>query len=152
MTGRRAPRTSADDRDRRLEEVLGRIRSAGDRVTVARRAVVAALLASDGHATAEGLLARVQADHPEVHQATIYRNLEALERLGLVEHTHFGHGPAVYHLADALHQHLVCEVCGIVTEVPPTLLDPVEEAVRTTYGFVMRSRHFAVVGRCATCA
>jgi Fe2+ or Zn2+ uptake regulation protein len=114
--------------------------------------VVSALLDADGHATAEGLQARVQAGHPEVHMATIYRNLETLERLGVVEHTHLGHGPAVYHLADELHQHLVCEVCGHVVEVPADLLRPVEEDVRSRYGFVMRPGHFAVVGRCASCA
>jgi Fe2+ or Zn2+ uptake regulation protein len=58
----------------------------------------------------------------------------------------------VYHLADELHQHLVCEMCGRVVEVPADLLRPVEDTVRSTYGFVMRPGHFAVVGRCADCA
>ena len=136
----------------RAEEILEALRDAGERVTVARRAVVAALVDAHGHATAEALLARVQAGHPEVHMATIYRNLETLERLGVVEHTHLGHGPAVYHLADELHQHLVCESCGYVVEVSADLLRPVEEEVRDRYGFVMRPGHFAVVGRCANCA
>ena len=152
MAGRRPRAAPAEVRARRLDEILAGIRAAGERVTVARRAVVSALLDADGHATAEGLQARVQAGHPEVHMATIYRNLEALERLGVVEHTHLGHGPAVYHLADALHQHLVCEVCGQVVEVPATLLREVEDDVRATYGFVMRPGHFALVGRCARCA
>ena len=152
MAGRRARATPPDDRGRRLDEILARIRAAGERVTVARSAVVSALLDADGHATAEELLASVQAAHPEVHVATIYRNLETLQRLGVVEHTHLGHGPAVHHLTDAVHQHLVCEVCGHVTEVPATLLRPVEDSVRATYGFVMRPGHFAVVGRCASCA
>ena len=152
MAGRTPRAAPAEVRARRLDEILDRLRAAGERITVARRAVVSALLAADGHATAEGLQARVQAEHPEVHMATIYRNLEALERLGVVEHTHLGHGPAVYHLADALHQHLVCEMCGHVVEVPANLLRPVEEEVRATYGFVMRPGHFAVVGRCARCA
>jgi Fur family ferric uptake transcriptional regulator len=136
----------------RADEILDSIRDAGERVTKARRAVVTALVDASGHATAEALQARVQAEHPEVHMATIYRNLEALERIGVVEHTHLGHGPAVYHLTDALHQHLVCEVCGHVVEVPADLLRPVEEDVRSRYGFVMRPGHFAVVGRCASCA
>ena len=136
----------------RADDILGGLRDAGERVTKARRAVVAALVDADGHATAEALQARVQAEHPEVHMATIYRNLETLERLGVVKHTHLGHGPAVYHLADELHQHLVCEGCGYVVEVPADLLRPVEDEVRTRYGFVMRPGHFAVVGRCESCA
>jgi len=151
VAGRTPSAARPGSSEARRDEILAGIRASGERVTVARRAVVTALIDADGHATAEDLLARLQGEHPEVHVATVYRNLEALERLGVVEHTHLGHSAAVYHLADALHQHLVCEQCGRVVEVPSTLLQPIEKRVRSTYGFVL-SRHFAVVGRCADCA
>ena len=49
--------------------------------------------------------------------STIYRNLDDMERLGVVTHAHLGHGPAVYHLASTAHGHLVCEGCGTAIEV-----------------------------------
>jgi Fur family ferric uptake transcriptional regulator len=94
----------------------------------------------------------VRAAYPAIHRATIYRTLDTLRRLGVVEHSHLGHGPAVYHLADDVHHHLVCEDCGAVTEAAGSLFAGLESALRREYGFEMESRHFAVTGRCRACA
>src|SRR5256885_9827444 len=101
-----------------LERIIVTVRATGARITTPKRAVIAALLSSDRHRTAEQLAAHVQRAHPDVHTSTIYRNLHSLEELGVVEHVHLGHGPAVYHLTDRAHHHLVCESCGRVQEVP----------------------------------
>jgi Ferric uptake regulator family len=49
---------------------------------------------------------RVHARAPDVHLSTNYRNLEELERLGVIDSTRLGSGPATYHLASAAHGHL----------------------------------------------
>jgi Fe2+ or Zn2+ uptake regulation protein len=128
------------------------LRDRGERMTIARRALLEVLAGAHGHLSAEEILAAVQRQHPEIHRATVYRTLETLDRLGIVEHTHLGHGPAAYHLADDVHQHLVCEACGAVVEVPSTLFRGIEQRLQRDYGFVMRPFHFAVVGRCRRCA
>lgn len=130
-----------------IDEVLERVRARGGRVTTARRLVVGALLDADSHLSAEDLASVVQADHPEVHLSTVYRTLESLEELGIVRHTHVGHGPVVYHLGD-LHQHLVCEECGDVIDVPAALLDELSTTLRRRYGFELHIGHFALLGRC----
>jgi Fe2+ or Zn2+ uptake regulation protein len=136
----------------RLDELIGELRARGGRVTSARRSVLAALVSAPGHPTAEELTARVQAAQPDVHLSTVYRSLDSLEQLGLVDHVHLGHGRAVYHLTDDSHQHLVCEVCGVVIEVPDSTFAELSEELRTRYGFALRPNHFAVLGRCAGCA
>jgi len=136
----------------RVQAILEALRARGERVTIARRALLSALDDAVDHCTAEELATEVGRLHPEIHRATIYRTLETLRRLDVVEHTHLGHGPAVYHLADRVHQHLVCELCGSVTEVPPAALRELEQAFKRDYGFIMKSRHFAVVGTCRHCA
>jgi Fe2+ or Zn2+ uptake regulation protein len=55
-----------------------------------------ALLAGPGHRSAEQLAADIQARAPGVNLSTIYRNLDELERLKIVDRTHLGHGPATY--------------------------------------------------------
>jgi len=137
--------------DSRLDRILAALRAAGGRITPARRALVGALLDSSGHVTADDLAERVQRSHPDVHQSTIYRTLDALEELGVVDHVHLGHGRAVYHLADDPHHHLVCESCGQVIEVPDELFAPLADLLRSDYGFALRSNHFAVLGRCRAC-
>jgi Fur family transcriptional regulator, ferric uptake regulator len=135
----------------RLEVILELLGQEGHRVTVGRRAVVEALVSATDHLSADDLVRLVQADHAGIHRATVYRSLEALETAGLVEHVHLGHGRSVYHLADDLHQHLVCEVCGSVEEAPADLLSAVSRRLRRERGFVMRPYHFAVLGRCRRC-
>ena len=134
----------------RFLALVDTLRSKG-RVTTARRALLAVLANSDHHRTAEDLADEVRSAYPAVHRATIYRSLEALTEMGLIEHTHLGHGAAVYHLAEGAHHHLVCESCGVVIEVPSALFDELSGTIRSDYGFEVTSRHFAVIGRCRQC-
>jgi len=136
----------------RRDRLVATIRDHGGRVTTARRALVTALVQARGHVTADDLAALVQKAQPDVHLSTIYRSLDALERIGIVDHVHLGHGRAVYHLADEPHQHLVCEVCGAVVEVPDATFAALSDTLRQGYGFSIRPNHFAVLGRCRACA
>lgn len=139
---------------RRVDDVLAGIRAAGGRATPARRAIVEVLVGGrrHQHLTAEEVAQRVQAVLPDVALSTVYRSMEALEELGFVEHLHLGHGPAVYHLADEQHLHLVCESCGAVTELPNSTLDAIGIEIRRRHGFRIEPRHFALSGRCERCA
>jgi Fur family ferric uptake transcriptional regulator len=134
-----------------LDAILDQLRASGGRITTARRAVIAALVETDAHVTADDVAERVQASHPDVHQSTIYRILDDLEELGLVDHVHLGHGRAVYHLAGNAHQHLVCETCSAVIEVPASVFAPLARKLRADFGFDLHATHFAVTGRCSTC-
>jgi Fur family ferric uptake transcriptional regulator len=138
--------------DVRLERALSLLRARRGRVTTARRAVLAALLDRGDHVTADELADDVRARHPEVHLSTVYRSLDAFERLGVVTHVHLGHGRATYHLVDELHHHAVCEGCGAVVELPDDLLGAVAERVHREFGFEVEAHHFALSGRCASCA
>ncbi len=136
----------------RLEQVLALLRSTGGRVTSARRAILRALLDDQGHPTAEKLTAEVQLRQPDVHESTVYRFLDELERLGVIDHVHLGHGAAVYHFADDPHHHLVCEGCGLVVEMPAKTLEEFQGLVRRDLQFEMALRHFALPGRCTACS
>lgn len=136
----------------RLSAIAADIRQRSGRMTAPRQAIIQRLLVSDGHITADELAAQVQEDLPEVHLSTVYRTLDTLEELGVVEHVHLGHGRAVYHLADQGHQHLVCDGCGMVVEVPDALFAELGQVLADQYGFVIRPHHFAVPGLCRRCA
>jgi Fe2+ or Zn2+ uptake regulation protein len=134
-----------------VEEVLELLRAHGDRVTTSRRLLLRCLFASSAHRTAEDLAAEVHALAPDVNLSTIYRNLEELQRLGVVVHAHLGHGPAVYHLASELHGHLVCEACGAVVEAPAGFFDNLARKAFRQHGFTIDPRHFAILGLCRSC-
>jgi len=134
-----------------VEDVLSLVREHGGRVTSSRRLLLTALFEARGHRTAEELADAVQVLAPEVHISTIYRNLDELERLGVIVHAHLGHGPATYHLAAGAHGHFVCEDCGAMVEAPDDMFRSLSRAARTRFGFDIDPHHFAVLGRCRAC-
>ena len=134
-----------------VDEVLALVRARGGRATPPKRILLEVLFEADGHLSAEELAAAVQARAPEVHMSTIYRNLEDLQRLGVVVHSHLGHGPATYQLASLAHAHFICEVCGVTIEAPDQLFQGLSKTVKSKLGFLIDPHHFAILGRCAAC-
>ena len=134
-----------------VEGVLALLRRHGGRATPARRMLLDALFASGGHRSAEELAAEVHSRAPDVHLSTIYRNLDELERLGVIDSTRLGSGPATYHIATTSHGHLVCEQCGSIAEVPDGMFSSLINVARAEYGFTVNPHRFAVTGRCAKC-
>jgi Fur family ferric uptake transcriptional regulator len=144
--------SSKTETDGRVDKVLDMLRESGGRVTTSRRILLRCLFEESSHRTAEELAAEVQRVAPDVHLSTIYRNLDELERMGIIVHAHLGHGAATYHLSSDTHGHLVCEHCGMAFEAPQGIFDELAETARRDFHFVIDPRHFAVLGRCARCA
>jgi Fur family ferric uptake transcriptional regulator len=136
-----------------VEEAAAALRDRGLRVSAARRLVLEALLASDAPITADRIADGLGGRLPRSDLASVYRNLEVFEELGLVRHVHLGHGPGLYALAaESEREYLVCERCDRVLAVEPSALDPVRDAVRASTGFEARFAHFPIVGLCPECA
>jgi len=127
------------------------LRARGYRVTPQRQLVLEAISKLD-HATPEEICVQVQETARGVNISTIYRTLELLEQIGMVTHTHLGHGAPTYHLAtDSDHVHLVCRDCGRVTEVSPDTIRGLITALEDQHGFETDVGHLTVFGRCAEC-
>jgi Fur family transcriptional regulator, ferric uptake regulator len=130
-----------------LDGAIAALRERGLRLSTSRRLVLEALFAADGPVSAEHLAQRLNVD-----VTSLYRNLETLERTGLVRHVHLGHGPGLYALlADGEREYLFCERCGVVRTVSPDELDRVRSQVREQFGYEARFTHFPIVGLCAAC-
>ena len=67
------------------------------------------LFDTERHLTAEELAQVVQSRAPDMHISTVYKNLDELQRLGVVLHSHLGHGPATYQLTANAHAHFICD-------------------------------------------
>src|SRR5438046_10347682 len=127
------------------------LRARGYRVTPQRQLVLEAVARLD-HATPEEIGAQVQQTARGVNISTIYRTLELLEQIGMVTHTHLGHGAPTYHLAtDADHVHLVCRECGVIAETTPDIVEQVVDRLVAEEGFAADVRHLAIFGTCRAC-
>lgn len=131
-----------------LDGAVAAMRDCGLRLSTPRRLILEDLFAADGPVSAEYVARRLRLD-----VASVYRNLETMERHGLVRHVHLGHGPGLYVLVGrGEREHLYCEGCGAVRTLDPTELDPLRDLVRDTFGFEVRFTHFPIVGLCPRCA
>jgi Fur family ferric uptake transcriptional regulator len=104
-----------------------------------------------GHATPEQICAHVQRAAPAVNITTVYRTLDLLERIGMVRHTHLGHGAPTYSEREHEHVHLVCHSCGTVTEVGSELMTQLADRLRSESGFELDVTHVALSGACPDC-
>jgi Fur family ferric uptake transcriptional regulator len=122
------------------------LRARGMRVSTSRRALLEQLFAADGPLSAD-TLARGR------DLAGVYRNLDALEAVGLVRHVHVGHGPGMYALARrSTAGYAACERCGRHAALAPEALDTVRAAVLAATGFSTDFTHFPIIGHCPGCA
>jgi Fur family transcriptional regulator, ferric uptake regulator len=129
------------------------VRARGGRMTVQRRLILEALERARHHTTAEEITRYVRSRHPHVDASTVYRNLEALERVGAVTHTHIEGRVTRWHLGGVeRHGHLVCSSCGREDEVPLRVLEATTRRLRAEYGFEADLAHSAIVGTCRRCA
>ncbi len=130
------------------DQAIDALRQSGLRLSTARRLVIDALFAADGPVSAPSL-----AETLSLEESSVYRNLEVLERHGLVRHVHLGHGPGLYALVGRDDgEYLYCEHCGRVTVLSHEELAPVRDQIRDRFGHNPRFTHFAIVGLCERCA
>src|SRR5215204_5559566 len=122
------------------------LRMRGMRVSSTRRALLERLFAA-----AEPLPVEQLAGGLDI--AGVYRNLDALEAVGLVRHVHVGHGPGLYALAGRRDTgYAACERCGRHAMLAPGQLAAVHAAVLQATGFASDFSHFPIVGVCPDCA
>jgi Fur family transcriptional regulator, ferric uptake regulator len=135
-----------------LVAALGTLRAHGLRISSARRLVLEALFAADGPITADEVAGGLDGRLPASDLASVYRNLDTLETLGVVRHVHVGHGPGLYALAGR-HEagYVACDRCGRRVVLEGDALDAVGDAVRAACGFACAFDHFPLVGRCPDC-
>ena len=128
------------------------LRASGYRLTPQRQLVLEAVVAL-GHATPDEILTTVRLTARGVNISTVYRTLELLENLGLVRHTHLGHGAPTYHAAvEDAHVHLVCRGCEGIGEVEPDVVGDLVDRLAAEEGFTADVGHLAIFGLCRVCS
>jgi Fur family ferric uptake transcriptional regulator len=127
------------------------LRERGLRLTPQRQLILEAVHEL-GHATPESVHNAVRERVAGVNITTVYRTLELLEELGLVNHTHLSHGSPTYHPAgEGQHVHLVCRSCGSIEEMDPAVLIPVCDRLREERAFRVDVGHVSLFGICGNC-
>ena len=140
------------------EKVKDLLREKGLKVTSQRLMVLNILSAhGDEHLTVEEIYDLAKEESPEIGLATIYRTVQVLLELHVIEKVTFDDGFARYELngeetgSGHRHHHAICTQCGKVYSLETDLLDALEKQVFESLGFEVTDHEVKLYGLCSAC-
>lgn len=137
------------------EHALARLGEAGYRRGGARTAVVTALAHHDCAVTALELEEELRQRHLRVGRASVYRALEVLEQLRLVQRIEAARGTAGYERIDPAghhHHHAICRRCGRMEPFEDRELERAIGQVAAQIPFEIAEHDVVLRGLCQRCA
>lgn len=137
------------------EHALERLQAAGHRRGGARTAVVEALAGHDCAVTAIDLDDELRRRRPGVGRASVYRALEQLEQLGLVQRVEVSRGTAGYERVDPAghhHHHAICRDCGRMVPFEDQKLERAIGELSDRIDFDITEHDVVLRGRCERCS
>lgn len=135
---------------RSIDELSGRLRAEGLRVTGPRLLVYQTLERLGGHHSADEIAGAITDAGPGLPRTSVYNALKALVDVGLVQVVDAGPGTTLYEVRREDHHHLLCRICGQLSDVPGgQQLDGILQAGAP--GAVIESAQVLLRGICAVC-
>jgi Fur family transcriptional regulator, ferric uptake regulator len=130
------------------------VRVAGHRRGAAQRAVVELLASESCCLTAQEIFDRLRGGGRRVSLASVYRTLDLLSELGLVQRVEVGQGSARFErtAAEDHHHHLVCNDCGRVEAFSDERLERAIHGVASKVGYDVEAHDVVLHGACGDCA
>jgi Fur family ferric uptake transcriptional regulator len=147
------------DRDKRYDRAMAEtnpittaLDEAGYRLTGPRRAVADLIAGHDGHFTAADLEAAGRGRRLDLSRATLFRALELMTELRLLERVDLPNGEHAYvRCAPDHHHHVICSRCARTADVEdPGVGEAVAEIARRT-GYQIQSHRLELYGLCRHC-
>jgi Fur family ferric uptake transcriptional regulator len=122
-------------------------------ITAQRLAIADVVLGSDRHLSVEEVAREVAERGATAGTATVYRTLELLVRSGLVVERDFGEGFKRFEPARGIphHEHLLCTVCGRVTEFRDERLERMTTLIAEAHGYARMRHRLVIYGVCVGC-
>ncbi|MBQ7478901.1 MAG: transcriptional repressor [Selenomonadaceae bacterium] len=140
-----------------MEDLRQKLQERQHKMTPQRQIVLQIFLDHPGeHLSAEDVHGILRDNHSEIGLATVYRSLELLSDLGILQKMEFGDGCSRYEV-NAIdpdthhHHHLICTKCGKVTEFEDDLLENLEQDIESKSGFRIMNHQVKFFGYCKEC-
>ena len=142
--------------EKRIDNIKQQLHSYNFKLTPQREALVRVLIENEeGHLSAEDAFMLVKKKVPDIGLATVYRTLELLSELHILQKLNFGDNVTRYEFrseeAEHHHHHLVCVTCGKVEEINEDWLGPIEEKVEKQFDFEILDHRLIFNGICSEC-
>jgi Fur family transcriptional regulator, ferric uptake regulator len=137
-------------------DLLNEVEARGVRLTAQRRALIETIQSADSHLDAAALLTRARQRDPNIDRATVYRTLELLKRLGLIDELDLMHLNGEKHYYEVKtqkdHLHLACFQCGAIEEFDSPTFQRLKREIAAQKDFQIQVLRLEVGGLCRRCA
>jgi len=141
---------------------MWRHRFKGDvfRWTLTRKAILDLLSSTLKHMSAQEIYNTLLKSYPGIGLSTIYRNLDLLSRMGLVNRLNIGEGKSRYEYRSSeekAHHHLICTNCGKIIDYSDfldeelDLIGKIEKNLARKYNFIVKDHNIDFCGLCKDC-
>ena len=128
------------------------LNAAGMRATNQRALILEIIRQGQGHLDADEIYRRARNKQSRLSLSTVYRTLQRLKKLGLVEELHFDEAHHHYEVKPlSEHHHLVCLGCGRVIEFHYSLYRHVKRNVPEARDFEIVETEVRMTGYCPKC-
>lgn len=137
-----------------VQDWMERLQEHGYRLTGPRQAVVETIANSQFLLEPQAIYEQARQHSPGIGLVTVYRTLEALEELGLVQRVHHPHGCQAFVPAAVGHQHLIiCTRCNRVAYFSGDgeKMDRLMDDVAARSGFTVEDHWLQLFGLCNEC-
>jgi Fur family transcriptional regulator, peroxide stress response regulator len=128
------------------------LRSKGYKATPQRIAICRIALKSRAHPSARQVYDEVKRIHPTVSLATVYKTLEVLRDLDLVQEINFPKGQARFDPNMNPHINLICSKCGNITDLDDVTVEEITRKVAEATEFKPTGQRMDVYGICRKCS
>jgi len=129
-----------------------KLNGAGKRSTRQRALIMDIIRRGQGHLDADEIFRRAREKEPRLSLSTVYRTLQMMKELDLIDELHFTESHHHYEAKPAReHHHLVCLGCGRVIEFDYPLSNYLKKEVPEAKGFEIEETEISVAGYCARC-
>ena len=131
---------------------LTQLQENGYRLTEARRVVVETVQKSTRALTPVEVFDMARKKYRGLGLVSVYRTLEKLEELNLVQRVHQPQGCQAFIAESSGHEHLLlCQNCGQVTFFEGDDLDTLINTISTKTGYLIREHWLQLFGLCQAC-
>ena len=117
-----------------------------------RNAILSCLRATDCHPSAEMVHEMLQAEHPDISLATVYRNLALFKQQGLIQSVATVDGTERFDGNPDSHVHFICTSCAAVMDLPQIdVPQQLRSIVEHTTGGMVNECQLSFAGKCQAC-
>lgn len=137
-------------------DLLDALENRGVRLTAQRRALIETIQEATGHLDAASLLKQARRRDPNIDRATVYRTIDLLKRMGMIDELDLMHIEGEKHYYEVRtrkeHLHLACFGCGEIKEFASPSFERLKQEIAAKNQFEIQVMRLEVGGLCKRCA